>query len=1246
MATVRKTNIFPIFLVILLVAFIGLKVVAVFTPIQLPLSPFTPQILSEKAPILAPDPNSIRVIAQANPNPVSVTNDAKPVPAICANNGAGGAPVVKPPAPADNESKAVANCATQDLNIATYVTPSCTGEACKVSATSVTLTQGYYGNVTNYVEELGFDGKGTVFKQHLNNIHFMYRLDTTKNYITLLQDTIWGGGPDGGFFMCDDRSLGQAFYRAYDQEDNNSSGGKVYPITASCNTPNSSSTQLKAFPKVFQGKDINTADTNYQLAADEIIGGNVCQVAGQTHNSGSPIYSTTENKMIFNGRAKCNGVAYDMAAFLVTNGSGKGEVSMYCKDKGLCGWYQKLDFSVAENQPNSWQSPAGTPDAQLKDVCQLRKAGGDINTLPDYFEYNIDRCENTPQTVLNNFIDEYSVTCLPKTDYSLDLLRKNDCSKVTAGKKCSNWNTTGELKFVAGNNLFGLFRNEELVKKRYTTTDSFSKKDRTESIEAYFTARSGERSGFDSLALSEGRITDVSQLNPFQSPLFKGSTLLQQCQLIYDKLEAVTELCEPVNRISGEENAECAINQYLPNTSLRYSDIYKEIQKRGGRSSCESLMTPNKSNTEAQALRDQILKVDPSMEIGYRPAFIVLATLVDDPTAKNPQLRAGGHPNEPLPNLQQFWQVDYLEIKVPTFGSDFLNRNLTKEASNTNRPGGSYQDPLRFTADRLVSLEIQEKYREEEAGERNVIRKAAAQPQATGEVPRGEIIGKEAPIKCRTGKGTYTTECDNIARALITFINASNEVKPDDSKLLYQFTPEKNWITSVNKCEVDEKNMYDTVVNNSTDGTLEEKDRQAEEAQTIGSKLEARNVGNLQKKTDAAAEIDAYMENIELTGGERTAEAENAGLDFTRRGNLGTTRVFMVSPHKYTLLYAQNAFMAMLSLEQQEYMMESGNFNTVLKTEGVDTFTSENEPDAKAEYFPNVVVTPTPGVTPSPVGQGIEVSAKLQKDNSKESPLLWQAAGSVANIPTRMLAMITTPLGSKMNDFTRGCVGPNATEMWLKGNCVPVSEDKDGDGKSDVDGTSTGASTTCVNVTMNAAQAQLVAAKLKRSLPGQQTQTPSFAGWAKYYSVAHRPQDQHLFQKSCPGGTLCIDYIADRIAAETNINPYLVMAISLNESGGLISTEPDHAGPHFGCGIGGRKIAGATISIDTIENKLDCVIGFFAQNSSLTDDAALRRYGYANGYRNRNLNKIISIISHGEYKGVCEGESPVPPAMP
>jgi len=85
----------------------------------------------------------------------------------------------------------------------------------------------------------------------------------------------------------------------------------------------------------------------------------------------------------------------------------------------------------------------------------------------------------------------------------------------------------------------------------------------------------------------------------------------------------------------------------------------------------------------------------------------------------------------------------------------------------------------------------------------------------------------------------------------------------------------------------------------------------------------------------------------------------------------------------------------------------------------------------------------------------------------------------------------------------------------------------------------------------------------------------------------------------------------------------------LNESGGLISNKPGFVGPHFGCGLGASDNPGQIIGDGTIENKLQCVLGFFQRNSIDTPaeaDAALKTYGYANGTRQDNLVKIIGYL--------------------
>lgn len=1215
MASTRKRSLVPIVLFCVLVTLVVAKIVNSFSPVQLQPIAQTTTVAAAQDQTDA-DPSQVRIIAQlANPTAAALANNASaPVSNTCSNT------------PPKEEDTKIESCKDDSVNMASYINPSCggAGQSCGVvAASSVTLTDSNIGNVQNEVIDLG----NGLIKQRSNDIFFLYRRES-DGAVSLLQDTIWGGGPSGGFFTCDGSS-DQAFYRVFDASGR--WGNRQYPSSASCGPVFNNTAVLHTYKKVSDnGLDINNPNTPPDVSEGELTS---CNVSGQTG-----IVSGNSAKLIFQGPAICNGVPFDMIAVQNVGGSGAGEVNMYCKEKGaqqgkgLCAFYQTLDFSKPENRPAKW--------TEKTDICNL-KAGGSRATLPTYFEYNIQReCGGTPTKVLNNFMDEYSVSCMPESDYVLEIVNQLNCSKSLKG--CGNWNTTGDLNFSAGGSLFGLFRNESAVESRYNTMNGLKDKKRQESIEAFLTAKVDKIPGTNTtvpLANQAARTqsndfntVNANQLSVYQSPLYKLTTLQQQCDLVYDKLVAVKELCDPFNRIEGEESAECAINQYLPNTSTRYVDMIAAMQDPSDptKTKCGSLMNPDASNQQAKALRDQILSIDPAMEVAYRPAFIVVATYVGDPIMTNPQFNAQAKDG----SKDNFWQVDYLEVKVPTFGSDFLNRQTSNgSASNKTRAGGSYRDPLRAMADAMTPTSVQEKYRIEEENDRNAIRAKAATIDPNNLTP-GDVIGLgQKPIRCRSEKGVYSAAaCDNIAKALITFINSSTVVPvtpgegENGSSLTRQFSPPRGWLPA-SKCEVFEKDLYGNSVMNQTPAVPEEY-RKAEQANSIGSKLEARNVGQYNDKhKEAAAEYTVNVPNL-------------TGDPAPRAADFGHTQVFFISPHNYTLLYAQNAMLSMLTLDQKEAFLKNKDFNSVLKTTGLDRFTSGREESSywtakgTGEGGP-LVSKETPGAEEHKVS--VDMKRRLENGKELDSPLLWQVAGSIANIPTRVFTFVTEKIGSPKYNYALGCTGDHATEDWLLGKCKEVSSENPGATPIPQD---TNPSGQCVQVKVDDTTASAADAAIRASLPGQQHQSPTFAGWDRYYSIEDRPQDQHLFYPDCQGGQYCYSYILNTIRG-TGLNPYLIMAIAMNETGGLISNKPGFVGPHFGCGLGASDNPGQIIGDGSIESKLQCVLGFFERNSIDTPaeaDAALKKYGYRNGVKEDNLVKIIGYLG-GSSTLNCAGTS-------
>jgi len=1080
-------------------------------------------------------------------------------------------PTPVPPAAAADGSSVTPACAQQSVPVVEYIAPDCGGADCPpVVSTAVAGGDRNIGNVNNQIVALNSGGTvaGRVFKQQSNEIHFLYTVD--GGFIKFLQDTTWGGQ-----FCTDGR---KAFYRVFQGTDINSSswGGNQYLTNMTCGQTHSNQQFIRGYAK--EGSDI---DNSPFANVDSLQ----CSVTGQTL-----IPTSNSNRLIFQGPAICNGVEFDIVSLVNTGGAGAGEVYFYCKGVGLCAFYDRLDFSIPENQPINWTAET--------DVCDLK------GTRPqsDYFEHNIQRADS--QSMLNNFLDEYSATCMPKNSYVLGLSNPMECARTAKG--CDNWNATAELTIDADGKLFGLFRDEEKAVAR-SQEPKTEFRDRMESIEAYFSARVPNTNGSSAVPITGNNQADPGLILN-QAPAFSLTTLPQQCEFIYDKLKAVNELCKAENRIEGDATG-CAIDETVKVGNKEATNI-ELFEKMGSNPNCKALMDPAENDTIGNDLRDLILAVDPSMEMAYRPAFVVMVTKTDgnDPS-KNPKFRSQG-------DGDAFWQVDYLEVKVPVFGSDFLEPGSDKSTSANNIEARSYHDPLRITADILHTPKEQKQFIEDEERDRNAMRGLAAQLGSPGSP--GSVVGAEdLPIKCRSANDTYG-ECDTVAKSLISFINASAAVAtPDNTNSVRQYNPA--WSVA---CQANEEDFYPNKFNDSKE------DRIAEVANTIGSDLASRDVGIYEKKTTAKAEVEQNVNDI------------NGPLG----PSVGTTQLFFVTPHYYNLIYAQESFLSFLDLDQRVAAFRSNNFNAVLKTGDIDSYKNAGE---SQRVLRAGTPTPTtrPGVNPPLVETGQTVSIELNRDKfegeDRRNPLMWQMAGSIANAPTRLLTLVYGDQTSDFYEFTLRCTGETATEDWLLGKCnTPYVPNPIPEASIPPDEVS------CVEVWMKdkdgktaAERRQEFAERINTYLPKQETKylNPTtgykFGGWRAYFSA--QAGTQHLFMSSCTGNRLCYEYILNRIMNETDLNPYLAIAIALNETGGLISTRSNFAGRHFGCGVDPTGVD--VISTSTIEEKLSCMIGAFnnykAQGKS--DNEALTTYGYSLGYNNRNLRKIIGILSEDTYQGVC-----------
>jgi hypothetical protein len=619
-----------------------------------------------------------------------------------------------------------------------------------------------------------------------------------------------------------------------------------------------------------------------------------------------------------------------------------------------------------------------------------------------YFEYNIQR--SNPQRILSNFYDEYSVACMPKEEYRIVGSTKK-CEKLENGG-CLDWNLTGELSISADHKLFGLFRNEQKVAARaLTNTDS---NNRLESLEAYLGTRNPNAvssKGVSTGLVSASPIKDVSSL---QAPLFKLTTLKQQCLLIKNKLRAVKELCKPENRIEGDTTA-CALDTTIPGTGYTQTGLLSAIEG----TTCERLMNPKPGEEQ---LKETVLSVPLTMELAYRPAFIVAITKFDGQLQRNDPNQNVSVTSQDKTDPDHFYVIDYLEVKVPAFGSDIIPPdapNISNPEKN-NPSRDAYRDPLLSTADVLRSTEDQAKVKKEEVDDRNAVRK-----QGGNDVKiRGEFVGKNGePIYCyHDGKlGSCDTDAtDKIPSALLAFINANSAIG-DKAGL---------------PCEANEADFYDD----------ENKRLIAEQVKQIGSDLQAREkVGDYTKKREASVKISIDIKDVRKSMG--------VGVH---------TQLYFVSPHGYALKYARDSFYNFLTLDQQAQLKSMGlltstgaldpeAFSPQLKTPIDDKVNGpETQRGGYDDELAAAAPAPAPGESPAPRPgffiDALKIVPETDNDKAKNHPLIWEVAGQVANLPTRLMALVTTAPGHPVNEYTLSCTNkekPNefATEDWLLGRC-------------------------------------------------------------------------------------------------------------------------------------------------------------------------------------------------------------------
>jgi hypothetical protein len=971
------------------------------------------------------------------------------------------------PAPATAGGIAISCQQTQNISMIEYEGPGSVSNPAPVIMASYIPLKGdpYIGNIPNQVE--WYDG--TTFNQKSGTGSFLYQQGGGK--INIVQDNVWGD------FMCTNGK--KAIYQV---EENGQLGGEWTTSTANCGQIFTSTQTIRTYE---QGPIPWTLPASGSMTASA-QGLQACDVPPQSNQT-----VTNNGELIFQGQALCNpdvngNKTYDMIVIKHLSGAGAGEMYVYAKGYGLAAVYDNFDVTTPGNRPIDWNAST--------DLCDLKPK--QKTTASNYFEYNIHRAVSINnakgQDVLDSLYNGYSVSCMPLQDYKLALTDVQSINKNCGGKyKCNGgWNTgwqiDGALKINASNTLFGLLRNEKKVNSNIET-DSLP--GRFDSIESYFSTRNTQQDAANQSRstplTSQPTLTENPDANQstaqsapdmlsdvYQSPLYKLLTLDQQCQMIQEKLQAVETLCKSENRIEGDPT-DCALDQNIPGENMTQLALWSQVK---GKNCTDLMKLPSSTDPKNKSLKDLILEVNPSMDTAYRPAFIVAATTFD-PEPSNVETTS---PDVTAPQTKQFIVLDYLEVKVPAFGSDFLLSDpsaagtaTTTDAvpitiGNGTDPTSYYRDPLLRTTDALRTGESIQTDQQKERDARTTMRTNGKTLKTTG--GSGSVVGSSdpkvtVPILCYdqspiapAGTGAPAgapklvacdpnTNNDKIPAALLYFLNSNAKlIDGPDSSSNTTSTDE----TNRGDCAVQEPDFYDK--NFYDDKT---KRKIAEQAKTIVSQLEAPDqVGQFVKKKTIATNIHTDIPDA---------------LVYSNNGN-GTiptsTQLFFVSPHRYGLQYVQSSFLSFLTLEQQK---NAGLNNVTQKltdlgvgsTDSTGQFVLDPQKFSKllrTDFTGKIAINSAdqlmkPAGTVTDVGSGkdtdVRLSGQLQsyddknKDNNGVSTrsLFWKLAGQVASLPTRLMALVTTPVGSPLNDYTLACTGglknpnPFATEDWLLGRC-------------------------------------------------------------------------------------------------------------------------------------------------------------------------------------------------------------------
>lgn len=704
------------------------------------------------------------------------------------------------------------------------------------------------------------------------------------------------------------------------------------------------------------------------------------------------------------------------------------------------------------------------------------------------------------------------------------------------------------------------------------------------------------------------------------APIYRLLTLEQQCQQQVYMLETIEKKCNTLQE--GEPRDRCALDIEITDTEYEALDLLDAWRNSG--LSCTDVGEGNYS-ADQEPIITGLSHTPLTLPKAFRLAFLVVTAELGENKDRL------GSPSLPIfsflrfprfgePNDEPKHEVRVIAFKVPDFGT---NRDPDDEST--------YQDALQLTRDSLLTLDQQEQ-REQRIADY----KADEQPDFINDIYYSPGLSPEREIQCEG-----TEACSSaLIKALVTFVNKRN--KSGNSTLsesycagdpsAYPYEPSSE-ISSVGGLEPSggavhqlEGEQGDTLAalrsqwaGDSLPITTEETDQFAPGTEPLpfnffshfNFKYSGVREIFSQYNPQREARLDSYLvypQGFELQEVERTL----AGIIYTQPE---VDQFFAVDSN----LYNEDVI-------DHFKITETGMRYVDGEGEGEDIIDQACRQVCDQRNAAGDFVNVEGGYGACLAGCTVTPLATVTADEGDHEPRIL---GGVLGKLMRNIQLNLRVVGSKGYNYIASC---KTTEEFLLGKCSGNYSGGVAAGTSE--DIAAGHSTSqCIEVWVDGSDANRYANRLRSNLLWQQQPSDSFAGWAAYYRGT--PENQFLFG-TC-GGQRCYDYIIDQVLAQSDINPYLAIAIALNETGGLISNNPDGSGPHFGCAPGRHE---------SIEIKLQCMIDTlnnYRTRDTLNDNEALEKYGYVGGYNNSNLNKIIGILSNFTYDGVCSAQN-TPPA--